>query len=228
MCFSLRTSLISYTIGLASAIFAFATRQVVLGMLIIAYIQMQISELMIWYGIDKNDLSWNKTGTTFGKYLLAIHNLAIGLGIILSIIFISKRQLKLTDFIPAIVGLVFFVVIVLAVYLPNKYSDTTWPYKRICSDKCQSPENRLKWPYRHDWYLFSYIISVIIMFVYIKPNASRFLMLVMFSISFIVAALIYPNTVGSVWCWSTAFLAPAIVLINYYFIKNEPDSALLV
>lgn len=220
--------MISYMLGLASAIFAFATRQVVLGTLILAYIQMQLSEMMIWYGIDKSDTNWNKAGTTFGKYLLATHNLAIGIGIVLSIVLISKRSLKFTDFIPAIVGLGFFAVIAMAIYLPGKYPDTTWPYKRICSDKCQSPENRLKWPYKHNWYIFSYVISIIIMFLYIRPKPSRFLMLVMFSVSFVVAALIYPNTVGSVWCWSTAFLAPVIVLVNYYLIKNEPSSELLV
>ena len=61
---------------------------------------MQLSEMMIWYGIDKDDLLWNKRGTTFGKYLLATHNFAIGLGIILSLYFISKQKIQPKDFIP--------------------------------------------------------------------------------------------------------------------------------
>ena len=37
MCFSFRTDVASYILTLSSAIFAFATRQVVMGSLIIAY-----------------------------------------------------------------------------------------------------------------------------------------------------------------------------------------------
>ena len=65
------------------------------------------------------------------------------------------------------------------------------------------------------------------MLIWIKPKGSKMVFLVMFSLSFLIASLIYPNTVGSVWCWSTSFIAPAIVLINYYFIRNEPIMALI-
>lgn len=227
MCYSFRTSLISYTIGLISAVFAFCTRQIVLGCLIFSYAQMQLSELMIWYGIDKNDTKWNKRGTTFGKYLLATHNFAIGIGIILSIIFISKRTLRWTDFIPVVAGALLFVGVVVFAYLPNNYPDTTFPRKQTCN-KCQNPENRLQWPYPHSWYIFSYLLSIIVMFLWIKPKQSKYLLLIFFSLSFIVAWLVYPKTVGSVWCWSTSFIAPVIVLVNYYFIRNQPSSSLLI
>jgi UDP-glucose 6-dehydrogenase len=46
----------SYTIGMISAIFAFCTRQYVVGSLILAYTQMQLSELLIWYGIDHKNI----------------------------------------------------------------------------------------------------------------------------------------------------------------------------
>jgi len=182
---------------------------------------------MIWHGIDNKDLTWNRRGTTFGKYLLATHNLAIGLGIILSIIFISKRKLRPVDFIPAVVGLLFFIGVVVFIYLPKKYPDVTFPRKQTCDKKCQNPENRLKWPYPHAWYLFSYIISVILMFIWVKPHDSKFILLAFFSLSFIVAVLVYPHTVGSVWCWSTSFIAPVIVLVNYYFVRKFSDSQIL-
>lgn len=226
MCYSFRTSLVSYIFGMASAVFAFLTRQIVLGCLILAYAQMQLSELMIWYGIDKNDISWNKRGTSFGKYLLATHNLAIGIGIILSLIFISKKKLVLKDFIPALIGLLFFVVIVVFVYLPRKYPDVTFPLKNTCN-KCQNPENRLQWPYPHSWYGISYVISVVLMFVWVKPRNSKFILLLFFSLAFLLALTLYPRTVGSVWCWSTSFIAPAIVLTNYYFTRNIKNKDLL-
>jgi hypothetical protein len=226
MCFSVKTSLISYMLGIVSAIFAFFTRQIVLGSLILSYAQMQLSELMIWYGIDTKNPVWNKRGTAFGKYLLATHNFAIGIGIILSILFISKAKLKPKDFVPLIAGILFFAVIVVFVYLPRKHPDMTFPQRETCN-KCQDPENRLQWPYPHGWYLYSYIISVIVMFLYIKPQGSKFIFLTFFSLSFLIASLVYPKTVGSVWCWSTSFIAPAIVLINYYMIREMPNSAIL-
>jgi len=226
MCYSFRTSLISYLLGIASATFAFCTRQVVLGCLILAYAQMQLSELMIWHGIDHDDTNWNRKGTSFGKYLLATHNFAIGLGILLSILFISKRKLRPSDFVPIGIGTIFFVAIVVFVYLPNKYPDVTFPLSQTCN-KCQNPENRLKWPYPHSWYAISYIISVIIMFLWIRPQGSKFVFLIFFSLSFLIAGLIYPQTVGSVWCWSTSFIAPAIVLVNYYMTRNTPNSEML-
>jgi hypothetical protein len=88
MCYSFRTSILSYFLGIISAIFALCTRQIVLGCLILAYCQIQLSEMMIWYGIDNNNTKINKSGTSYGKYLLATHNIAISIGIIISLLFI--------------------------------------------------------------------------------------------------------------------------------------------
>lgn len=231
MCYSFKTSIISYMLGLISAIFAFCTRQVVLGCLILAYAQMQLSEIMIWRGIDTNNPSLNRTGTTFGKYLLATHNFAIGIGIILSILFISKRKLILSDFIPAIVGLFFFLIIIVFVYLPRKYPDMTFPLNGDCShqtDKCQNPDNRLQWPFPHGWYGISYLISVIIMFIWVKPKKLKFLLLAFFTITLVVSASVNPHTMGSVWCWSTSFLAPVIALLGYYMSRGVSNSDILV
>lgn len=227
MCFNLKTSIISYSLGIISCIFAFFTRQFVLGSLIFSYAQMQLSEIMIWYGIDNDNEKWNKIGTTFGKYLLATHNLSIGVGILLSLYFMSKEKITFVDFIPIILGFFFFIIIVLFVYLPSNYPDLTFPRSKICDKKCQNAENRLQWPYPHSWYIYSYILSIIILFLWIRPEDSRITLLIIFSLSFIVTYLIYPNTVGSVWCWSTSFIAPILVCINYYLIRNKPNYMLL-
>ena len=133
MCYSFKTSLISTTLGLLSSFFAFYTRQYVLGTLILFYTQMQVSEAIIWHGIDTNSESVNRFGTSYGKYLLASHNIAVGLGIILSILLISKRKLNLKDFIPLCVGILFFLFIVIYYYSPNNYPDTTPYYWSIFS-----------------------------------------------------------------------------------------------
>jgi uncharacterized membrane protein len=228
MCYSFKTSVISYTVALTSAIFALCTRQIVIGCLILAYAQMQLSEAMIWHGIDKNDIDLNKKGTKYGKYLLATHNIAIGVGILLSIIFISKRQLKLTDFIPVIVGTGFFLFIVFYYYMGKKYSDVTFPLKKNCNKDCNDADNRLKWPYPHTWYGFSYAISIILLIIWIKPKKSKIIGLVFFSLTLLLTVFIYPKTTGSVWCWSTSALAPILVFVNYYMIRNMNNSELLV
>ena len=227
MCFSLQSSIIAYTLGMASAIFALSTRQIVLGCLIMAYAQMQLSEAMIWYGIDNNDEKWNRRGTKYGQYLLPTHNIAIGIGIIMSVLFVAKKKLSPKDFLPIFLGIMFFIAIVFGVYAPRKFPDLTFPRDGVCDKKCQNPGNRLKWPYPDSWYTWSFVLSIALMFVWVAPKESRLLMLAMFGISWVVTMLIYPNTTGSVWCWSASFIAPTIVLINYYLTRNIPSNQLL-
>ena len=229
MCYNFRTSIVSYTIGITSAIFALCTRQFVLGVLILAYSQMQLSEMIIWYGIDHDNTDINRNGTSFGKYLLATHNIAIGLGVILSIIFISKRKITMTDFIPLIIGIMFFLYIVFIFYLPGKYPDVTYQLDPSCTKHdCQTQGNRLKWTYPHSWYAFSYIISLVIMVVWCRPISSKIFMIFMFSTLLLITTIITPKVVGSVWCFSTAILAPVMVIGNYILIRNTPSSEILV
>jgi hypothetical protein len=159
-------------------------------------------------------------GTFYGKYLLPIHNFAIGIGIIMSIILISKRKLIATDIIPVILGLLFYIIIVVFVYIPTKSSSTTFPRNKICDKLCQNPENRLLCPFPNSWYFFSFILSIIIMFIWIKPFRSKILCFIIFSINFIIFYKIYPQTVSSVWCFAAAIISPLIVILNYYLIKN--------
>ena len=70
MCYSFRTSIISYTLGIAAAIFALCTRQIALGVLILFYCQIQFGEGIIWYGIDNKNQNINKIGTSFLQYAL--------------------------------------------------------------------------------------------------------------------------------------------------------------
>jgi hypothetical protein len=227
MCFNFRTSIIAYTIGLVSAVFALCTRQLVLGCLVLAYAQMQLSEALIWAGIDKDDPGLNRTGTSFGKYLLATHNLAIGVGIILSVLFISKRKLTFFDTIPMLIGALFFVCIVLLYYLPREYPDMTFPRVQTCKRECQNAENRLQWTFPHKWYIGGFVISILIMIIWVKPLPTKIFMGFAFILTFILAFTIYPNSMGSIWCFSTSFIAPVIVVGNYLIIRNKTSSDIL-
>jgi len=230
MCYSFRTSIISYILGISSAIFAILTKQIVLGVLILAYSQMQLTEMLIWYGIDTENENINRIGTSYGKYLLATHNFAIGLGILLYISCVKKDKLKYTDFIPIVAGILFFIFVVCVYYIRNDYEDLTYPLDRNCSDttnKCQNPNNRLKWSWPHHWYIFSFIISIIILVFYIEPFESKCWMLSIFGITFLYMLIFNTNVMGSLWCFSTAILAPLIVIVNYFLIKGYDTKDIL-
>jgi hypothetical protein len=215
MCYSFNTSIFAYTVGMLSGFIALFTNQIVLGLLILCYSQMQLSEAFIWKGIDTNNIELNKMGTTYGKYLLATHNIAIGLGIIF-----ATKYLKFTDSLPLIAGLSFFIFVILFYYASNNYPSTTFPANKSCYDKsCQNAENRLKWPYPHRWYIFSFILSLVILYLYIEPLNSKIFLSSVFIISFVTSMYIYPTTVGSVWCNATAIIAPILVAVNYFLVN---------
>lgn len=222
MCFSFRTSLISYTLGMLSSAFAIYTGQLMLGVLILFYSQMQLAEAFIWKGIDENNLKFNRIGTSYGKYLLPTHNVAIGLGLIFSVLLIQKRSLTIQDFIPLVIGIIFYGIIML-VYVHSKSKNVTFPANQCSPNprKCQSWGNRLRWPFAHSWYVASYFISLFLLFIfYDGPYKSKIFLLVAFSILFAGTAFIVPHSVGSAWCFSTAIAAPIIVGVNWLLIRS--------
>lgn len=222
MCYSFTTSIISYSLGIISAIFAIATKQYMLGLLILFYCQMQLSEALIWYGIDTKNDELNKIGTSFGKYLLATHNIGLSFGIILC--YLDKQdKVDWQHFIPLFVSLLFFIIVVIVYYLPNNYPSLTRQLDPTCAtetNKCQNPNNRLNWSYPHQWYIVSFIISLLLLYIYVKPAKNVIFLYIMFIGSFLIAKIFFNNVIGSFWCFSTAILAPILVGVNYYFIKN--------
>jgi hypothetical protein len=223
MCFSFRTSIISYSLGMLSGAFAIYTGQWMLGTLILFYSQMQLAEAFIWKGIDENNLKLNRIGTAYGKYALGTHNFAIGLGLIFSVILIQKRELVLRDFIPLVIGIIFY-GIVMMIYANTKSLDVTFPANKCSSNprECQNWGNRLRWPFPHKWYVISYVISLGLLFLfYDGPIRSKVFLLIIFSILFAGTAIITPNSVGSAWCFSTAVAAPIIVGINWLLTRSQ-------
>ena len=214
MCYSFKTSILSYTLGIIAVVYAFYTRQPILGMLILFYCQMQLSEAFIWKGIDDNNIGLNKFGTAFGKYSLPTHNIAIGLGILIYIIFYKKGKITIKDCIPLLVGFLFYLYIVLFWYNIQN-NPITEPANSSCKDRsCQNNDNRLVWPYRQEWYIISFVISIIMSFIYVKPFKSALFINSVFLITFTLSFYISKKGSSSVWCFSAAILAPLLVFAN--------------
>lgn len=211
MCYNFATSIISYTLGIVAAAISLIYKKFELGILILFYSQMQLSEAIIWRGIDTNNTSLNKFGTSFGKYLLATHNIAIGIGIILAALY-HKNPITLYRIMPLIIGIIFFGW-VCYIYKNTKSSSLTYPLQ--CKDRsCQNPNNRLRWPYPHGWYIVSFIISLILLFIYIEPPQSKIFLSVSFTSLLMLTFITHPQNVGSVWCFSTALFAPFLSVGN--------------
>jgi len=205
MCYSYRTSIISYTLGMLSALY---TKQTI-GIINLILLS---NAALIWKGIDENNIKLNEIGTSFGKYLLATHNIAIGLGILI----VSKKY----SILPLLIGIIFFLFVILYYYQNN--IKVTYPYDRSCNDKnCQNNNNRLEWPYPHEWYVYSFILSLIFCIIYVNPLSSKIFLSSIFTITFLITILFFDSKkVGSVWCFSEAILSPILVIINYFLINT--------
>lgn len=224
MCYSVRTSLISFSLGMISSFYAFYTKQYTLGCLILFFSQMQLSEALIWRGIDTNDTNLNRIGTLYGKYTLPTHVFAVGLGIVMSYYYIHKQKsLSLDVYMPLIVGILFYLFIIVIVY-PNHpdSSNLTYPADRSCTDKsCQNNNNRLQWVFYVDWYSVSFILCLMIASFYVTPRISQYWIAGLLIISFAISNYVYPLNNGSVWCFSAAILAPLLVVVNSMLLKSS-------
>ena len=222
MCYDLKVSIVSFVTVTLSGLVAIKIKQPILGLLMICYGLMQLAEAIIWIGIDKNNKSINKIGTKLAKYSLPLHNIAIGIGIIIAF-WAYKNNLKY--WIPLIVGIIFY-IIVLVIYHKNRHGEQQ--FTSHCdlpkdSDRCTNISARLEWPFPHTWYMYSFLISLVIMFVYIKPLFPNGAIIGSFYalLWFITLYLGKAQVQGSFWCWSAALFSPILVIIIYCISKKK-------
>lgn len=212
MCYSYRTSLIAYTIVMLSAFFALYTGQYIIGMLILFYGQIQLSEALIWKGLDDGNTTLNKIGTNYGKYTLPSHVFAIGLGILLA----TKGK----SFIPIVIGIFSYITVVSFCY-DNSKNKLTYPLDPNCKKECQNNDNRLQWPFYNGelWYGCLCIIGFIFVCMYLPTTSLKIMITMILAITYLCSFLFYKNntkSLASVWCFSSAITAPIIVLLGYY------------
>jgi hypothetical protein len=216
MCYNFTTSVVSFISVTISGIVAIYIKQPILGCLMLAYGLMQLSEIIIWKGIDTNNEKLNKIGTSIGKYTLPSHNIALGIGVLIAY-WSSKNNPKY--WVPLIVGIMFYLAIMITY---SQIKDKNDGLTKRCvyphdNDSCTKNSARLEWPYIVSWYNISFLISSIIFLVYIRPIfPNSILILLYFSIGFILTATISKLPVlGSYWCWASAAFAPVLVIVLY-------------
>ena len=213
MCYSFQTSLISYAIGMISGIIALCTNQILLGCLILSYIQIQLSEALIWKGIDRQDLKMNRIGTSMAKYLLAIHNIGIAIGILI------VYGWKPSSLWPLFLSILFFLVVVW-IYHVYPSSPYTFPMTSCPDKKCQNDQNRLIWTFPQSWYIVGFLLTLCLFFLYIRPLKSAIFISIFYIVSLFLGRLIFPKTMSSIWCFYSAITAPIVVCINFFIIRN--------
>ena len=220
MCFSVNSSIFSYAMGMIAACFALYTRQYILGTLILCYCQVQLGEALIWQGIDTDDLELNRKGTVFIKYMLPAHLLFLGIGIAIF------TKSSIFSFIPLLVGMVFFLSICVYYTLPSSIKDpnepdVSFPAQRGCMKReCQNNDNRLQWPFHDKYYLVEAILIFVILYVFL-PQKSAILLITFFVLTLIVSRVLYRFSASSMWCFLSAVLAPILVVMNYYVLRQK-------
>ncbi len=217
MCYSFQTSIFSYSIGMLSAVFAMCTNQMTLGVLILFYTQMQLAEALIWKGIDTDNVELNKIGTAVAKYSLPSHVFAVGLGYLIAIR-LQKKSYTIYDTIPLCLGILFYIIVLFTVY-QQKMETTTFP-KEVVPTSCQNPNNRLLWPFPHQkWYLVGFAICILtFLFAKTMKRSSKLVISSFFVLTFVASLVASKVTIGSFFCFSTAILAPFLVIINYFLV----------
>ena len=214
MCYNIETSIVSFAVVTICGIIAIRIKEPILGCLMLAYGLMQFSEILIWRGIDTNNDKLNRIGTSVGKYTLPSHNIAIGVGVLVA--YRASRK-NLFYWIPLTLGVLFYIGVMI-IYAREK--DSNNGLTKACKypeekDNCTKHSARLEWPYPHHWYTVSCVISFVIMMIYVRPLSRASVIVAFFVFTFVGTALLGKNQVlGSYWCWSTAILAPIILLVT--------------
>lgn len=214
MCYNVRTSLLSYSLGLSSGIFALYTKQIILGIFILVYSQIQLGEAIIWKSIDNNNNKLNEIGTAFLKYMLTLHNIGLSIGIIME----NKNRLSFNHFVPLFLSILFFGYVVCYEYATS-HKRVTFP-KKICKleqNKCDSFDNRLVWPFPHEWwYVMSFILSTILFIIYNKSIYSSIFIMGTYLLTYGLTKIIYKGKLSTLFCMFSALLSPFIVGVNLY------------
>ena len=226
MCYSVKTSLLSYTIGMISGIAALYIREYAVGMLILIYCQVQLAEALIWRGIDTDNIELNRKGTLYAKYTLPAHLLVAGIGFMMipktsNISNISKNM-------PFYVGLLFYIGVILYYTYPSSIkdgkNDLSYPPNLSCIKReCQNNENRLIWPFKDKWYLLQTFL-LFFSFLVIFPQYKTFIIIFYFALTYMISKITHQITYSSIWCFISAVLAPILVLSLFLYNKFQVKS----
>lgn len=204
---------------------SWALHQPILGSLMLCYGLMQVSEMLIWRGIDTDTPALNRAGTAVGKYTLCAHNVALGIGVLIAYWSKSDSELpfgkRYMIWAPLVAGILFYAGVMVNYALVPDESDTTpaCDYDKNKKDNnCTKNSARLQWPFPHTYYGVSYAISLLILMTYVRPLwPNGALVAFFYTFSFIVTFVLGKTQVqGSYWCWAAAAFAPLLLAGNTY------------
>lgn len=194
MCWNWQVSLVTWLVGLATAIYLFQRRNkydITFGSLILAYSSMQLWETFMWW--DQKCGKLNKVGSVMAYIALWSHTLAIGIGL-----YIEEGII-----LPLVIGISFMIVAIFQAFTIK------W--------KCSKPEPgkcHLVWGFPHHYYVYVFAVCIAISIVAIKPLWKGLIISSFFIISFGLSFLYAKNATGSFWCFVCAFFAPIFIIIN--------------
>ncbi len=208
MCYSFRSSIITFSIAMLTVFFMYMRQTKIdkfLAPLIFTYGFMQLAEAFMWYDIKCGKI--NKIGTYLAYYALVFQVLAIGIGIYL----IEKSMLGI------IIGLLFFI-----------YFFITMP-KMKCSKPMTKGFPHMQWGF--DWYrlVFIYYVSTFMILFSTKINKIyKFIIIFWFFLSYLYFFIkqigikkffrlyydISETSIGTNWCHFASISAPGLYLIQ--------------
>jgi uncharacterized membrane protein len=198
--------------GMSAAFYALYTGQYVLGMLILAYCQIQLAEAIIWYGIDHSNHTFNRIGTLYAKYTLPLHLCFVGLGIAM-----MSGHMG-----PLVIGGLFYIGVLFFYTMPESIkrhindgeTGMSFPSDRACMRReCQNNENRLQWPFVDTYYVVQTVLIYAVFLMYL-PWKSSMVLTAFFTVTYIISRVWYKWSASSIWCFLSAILAPLLVWVS--------------
>jgi len=202
MCWNWQVSIITWLVGLGSAIYMFHRRNkydITFASLILAYSSMQLWEALMWWSQDCGKLN---TIASIGAYFaLWSHTLAIGIGL-----YIEEKLI-----LPLVIGIAFMLVAAVQAFTVH------WKCSKPAETGCHGKACRhIVWGFPHEYYVYVFAVCIAISLVCIKPLWKAILTSFIFIASFGLSALYAKNATGSFWCWVAAAFSFVFVIINKY------------
>jgi hypothetical protein len=194
MCWSFNTSIVTWIIAFATAIYLIQRRKkndITMGCLVLVYSSMQLWESLMWY--DQQCGAVNIAGTKLAYVALWSHILVISIGLYI--------EYKVTA--PIFVGVA---MLVLAYIL----------YPDVWKCSVPSPNGHLIWGFDPSFYVLIFSVAIALALYYIRPLKTAALISALFLTSFAVSFMYNRNmkTTGSFWCWICAIFSCVFVFTN--------------
>ena len=221
MCYDAKTSALAATIGIVSAFVAFNLKEWIIGSLILIYSLVQVSEFLIWRGLDTGSVDLNRQGTWIVSTTLRIHAIVV----ILVLLAVSWKRLESKP--NRRLALIVLLGIAVWNWLKTTSTDpgsltTTEPE---CTKGC-----RLNWKFGEgnlEWY--GYWLQILIMGLAILIGAPRLIvpMAIFFGTALLLALSLaavdpkstFKTAIFTVWCFFAAVFAP--LFVGYLWWKKK-------